>query len=151
LWRYWLYSKADWETVRAGVKTHLNNSPRFLALVNPHIKDFRDSSGVEYAESWAQFTEEEDGKKQEFKPIPLSRRIRPGLPSFTLTLEVENPRGDYHPDRKDYSLSPWRYMNCVVRSWIAVALTDKSFSDVLTPYLLALCLVVAKGLNVAYA
>jgi hypothetical protein len=149
LWRYWLYVKPEHVRFRGLVDQTIRSSKMYQELINPLITQFKDKSGVAYAEGWQEFAEEDT--KKEFVPIPVEASIQSSLFTRKLVIRVENARGDYNPDHESCGISLLRYEAIRLRAWVSVVAGDKAFSDLFAPYLVAFFAVGALWYRVIHA
>ncbi|MBA1147114.1 hypothetical protein H0Z60_08565 [Ectothiorhodospiraceae bacterium WFHF3C12] len=133
VWRYWLYSREGHAEVQRVVENYFQSSDCYQRLVQDEINKFQSESGIKYAEGWQQAAIEDDDQS-EFHAIPIEESIRKYWFSRTLVLEVHNPSGEFHPDRKEVELPFLRYEFCVAIAGLRAALGHHLVSDIYVPY-----------------
>lgn len=71
----------------------------------------------------------------DFKPIPIDVSLSSNWLGRDLVIHVEDPKGDYRPNRAVHRLPLLWYEGLRIRAWLSVVAGDKAFSDLYIPYL----------------
>lgn len=135
LWRYWLYAKPEHARFRGLIDQTIRESKRYQELVNPLISQFKEKSGVAFAEGWQEAVDDEE--KKEFVPIPVEVSLQHKMFTRELVIRVANPKGDFNPDHELHRIPLRRYEAIRAKALVTVVAADKTFSDLFVPYLLA--------------
>ena len=132
LWRYWLYVRPEHKKLTDLVRNKFESLPEYRALVDPKIDAFNKKSGVEESESHKDFASDTPEKE-----VQIDTEIVGNIFSRKLVLSVDNPRGDFHPDREILPIPNFAYERMRASAWVRIVFGEKSFSDLFVPYLLA--------------
>jgi len=135
LWRYWLYVKPEHDEFRKLVQKTLEDSPLYREFVGPLVKKFREESGVAHADGWQEFSYDE--LQKEFVLTPVEEHVTGNFLTRELVLQVQNPKGDFNPDRVAHRMPEFSYERMKASAWTKVILGEKEYSDLFVPYLLA--------------
>lgn len=135
LWRYWLYAKLEHARFRRFVDQTIKESKRYQELVNPLIAQFRKNLGVAFDEGDQEAVDDEE--KKEFVPIPVEVSFHKKMFNRELVIRVANPKGDFNPDHELHRIPLHRYEAIRAKAWVTVVASDKTFSDLFVPYVLA--------------
>ncbi len=136
LWRYWLYSRGAHANVKSIVRSYLVGSRCYQRMVDTEIVKFQNESGVSWAEGWQKSAIQSDERTQ-FKPIPIDDSIQKYWFKRTLLLVVDNPDGQFCPDRKEVPLPFVKYGLCVSAARLRAAFGHHLVSDIYIPYAIA--------------
>ena len=134
VWRYWLYAKEQHDGLQKLVNDTLICDPSYRTYIETCVEDFKEESNIANMEAF-QENAIEDGEA-EFIPIPAEIEVKGLVFNRKLNLRVDNPKGEFNPDHKTYSVPRFEYELMRTKAWIKVISTNKLFSDLYTPYLL---------------
>lgn len=134
LWRYWLYSKGYHREVGEAIDCRFRELDCYTELVDRHDVHFRNRSGVSRAEG-LQKAAIKDEPDAEFKSIPTSLLVKRGLRRHRLTISVDNPKGEYHPDSQDFQIRSLTYEKCRLCAVLKTFMSDRIVSDIVIPYI----------------
>lgn len=149
LWRYWLYAKPLHQEFRNVVQNKIIDSKSYRDLVEPLINAFKDKAGIAYKEGWDAYAGLDT--PENYTPIPVDSSIEYSLFNRQLIISVENPKGEYHPDKESHKISYIKYETIRLKAWLSAITADKTFSDLFIPYALSFLAVAAAMFREFYA
>ncbi|WP_374242171.1 hypothetical protein [Zoogloea sp.] len=132
LWRYWLYARESHLSFKSVIEQRITNSPSYKNLIQPFMDDFRDASGADFVEGFEEASK--DAPSLGWQSFPPQPKLQAQPFRRVLKITVENPKGNYKIEEKDYRVSLLRYEWIFLRSWLTVAVGDKAYSDLYIPY-----------------
>ena len=148
LWRYWLYAKPEHKKFREMVAQAMHDFSAYQSLVAPHLAEFQEKSGVEVEEAFQrgydQVPSGESAAKTPFT-IPVVHEVVARPFRRILEISVRDVYGNFVPNRVQKRIGFIKYEMLWLRSTTLLIFSDKTFSDLYVPYLLAAIALVAGG------
>lgn len=133
LWRYWLYSKEYHPDVVKTISTRFSSMECYKKLIECHVCEFRDKSGVSFDEAF-QKAAIEAGSETNFMPMSTSFSVKRGLRKHTLTIYIYDSEGEYACDEHQVEISALEYEKCHFCAFFQSFMADRIVSDIVVPY-----------------
>ncbi len=113
----------------------MEDSKWYQAFVGTRITEFKEMSGIANTEGWQTFVD--DDEKIESIPIPVNVLLGGNVFARSIVLQVENKKGDFHPDSVVHQLPFMAFERIKIGAWSKVVFANKAYTDLYVPYLLA--------------